>query len=236
MKPLIPIYNITYYEIQKGIARNKELYQISDAVDKKAAVRMAELYTKGFASETAMEQLVDEFGLARTRNVLERLDMSVYETSLELLYESLVQPLDLPKGLEGDQVKAYMEDSWYDYDILLKDKIVALTKRAVNEREQFNKMPKDTPQDMQRLKSYDQTLEFMRSWYGLLETDIGTGDIEVIDFIGQMAEPLNCVYLLTEGKELAYDSWYEVLDAAVYKNAFECSTEELEESEDEMMM
>lgn len=166
---------------------------------------------------------------------MERLDLSVHKVSLELLYESSYQPLDLPEGLEGDQVKTYMKELWHDYAILLKDKILEVTERAANELERFNQMLKDTPQDTQRLKSYDQTLAFMQYWSGLLATNIGTGDIEVIDFIGQMAEPLNCIYLLTEGQELAYDSWYEVLGAAVYKNAFECSTE-LEELEDEMMM
>ena len=235
MRPLIPVYNISYFEIQRKINRNEELYKVSDTIDKEAAARLADFYIKGFTAKKAVKQLVDEFGLARTINALERLDLSVYKVSLELLYESSYQPLDLPEGLEGDQVKTYMKELWHDYAILLKDKILEVTERAANELERFNRMPKDTPQDTQRLKSYDQTLAFMQYWSGLLATNIGTGDIEVIDFIGQMAEPLNCVYLLTEGKELTYNAWYEVLDAAVYKNAFECSTE-LEELEDEMMM
>lgn len=51
MRPLIPVYNISYFEIQRKINRNEELYKVSDAIDKKTAARLADFYTKGFYCE-----------------------------------------------------------------------------------------------------------------------------------------------------------------------------------------
>ena len=183
----MPICNTRYVGIHVS---DQYLGQLSDGLDQMAAEYIAQNFKETPAQE--IEHCVQKYGLARTKNVLDRWTELQHGYLIRLEEDLSNQALEMVKSLE-----CRMDDE-------LKNFCQALS----------GKQPQEIMENAHRLGVYNGLKEYIQEWQGILfEDELESTALEQLDYLGSLLYPLREIYELI-GKKL---SFFEVMDNAISK-------------------
>ena len=208
----MPICNTRYVGIHVS---DQYLGQLSDGLDQMAAEYIAQNFKETPAQE--IEHCVRKYGLARTKNVLDRWTLWLWQP--DFLYEMPYQPLEPPAVLLGELQHGYLIRLEEDLSNQALEMVKSLEYRMDDELKEFcralsGKQPQEIMENAQRLGFYNELKEYVQDWQGILFKDeLESTELEQLDYLGSLLYPLQEIYELI-GKKL---SFFEVMDNAISK-------------------